>query len=260
MKKIILLFLLFNISLSLFGECYFPDKITIFPNTSSVSTNSIISLEGWGKMESILDGLGTFYPIYLKCGNFKVELELIENCVSQGGKTKLIFQPTSQLVAGGRHELIVENLKSEDKKYFEREIEPSHTVPIFHWTAIKKMDRTPPQWLKKPKLKDTFWAPYGCGHAAYALFDYAIKDTSQVLIKTEVIDLKTNEPSVYYLGRDKNATQLKVGHEMCSGAFRFKKNRNYKVRFELMDACGNVTGGWTDWVEFESPENKNSWW
>ncbi|MFK7907130.1 MAG: hypothetical protein AB8B69_18485 [Chitinophagales bacterium] len=257
MKKLALTLFLLSLSISVFSICA-PKEIEFFPHTNAVSPNSLISIEGYGKVQGIVNELGELYPIYLKCGNFEIELELIENCVSQGGRTRVVFRPTSQWVAGGRHELVVENLKPKDKRLFERRNTNGEAFPI-SWGVTKNMDKSPPQWLQKPKLKDTFWIDYGCGPASYALFDYELKDDSQVLIKTEVLDLHTNDSTVYYLQREINDTQLKVGHEMCGGAFRFKKNHNYKVRFELMDACGNVTGVWTDWVEFESPENKAVW-
>ncbi len=40
---------------------------------------------------------------------------------------------------------------------------------------------------------------------------------------------------------------------MCSGAFNYKEKGKYKVRFSLMDICGNENNTWTTWVEFDSP-------
>ena len=93
---------------------------------------------------------------------------------------------------------------------------------------------------------------YGCGPAIYTDFKLKTKDESEVFVKTELVDTTTGKSNIYYLRLIKSES-LKVGHSMCEGAFHFRREHTYKIRFSLTDISGNSDGTWTNWIEFESP-------
>jgi hypothetical protein len=59
-----------------------------------------------------------------------------------------------------------------------------------------------------------------------------------------------NEKTTFYI-REWEET-LDVGHGMCSGAFKFKKEGDYKVRFTPMNIDG-ISLKTTNWETFKSP-------
>ncbi|MEM1357206.1 MAG: hypothetical protein AAGF89_03365, partial [Bacteroidota bacterium] len=74
----------------------------------------------------------------------------------------------------------------------------------------------------------------------------------QLLVKTELASLESGKANIYFLKLDQSG-KVNVGHGMCSGAFTYKRSGKYKVRFSLMDICGNESEKWTEWVVFNTP-------
>ena len=93
---------------------------------------------------------------------------------------------------------------------------------------------------------------YGCGPAAYAIFEVLNKPDSEVWFNTEVVDMETNLSTHFYIRAYES--ELKVGHGMCSGGFKFKKGGTYKVRFTTVNS-NQMTLTRTDWIVFDSPYN-----
>lgn len=100
------------------------------------------------------------------------------------------------------------------------------------------------------RFKNTEVEMYGCGPSANAIFIEENKPENESWYKTEVVEIAANKKTVYYikdwLGR------LEVGHNMCSGAFRFKDKGKYKVRFTPMNIDGEALKT-TSWTTFDSP-------
>ncbi|GGZ88630.1 hypothetical protein GCM10007028_28340 [Algibacter mikhailovii] len=91
---------------------------------------------------------------------------------------------------------------------------------------------------------------YGCGPSAKAIFNIKNKSSSEVWYKTEVIDIKTNKQTTFYIKEWNN--RLHVGHGMCAGAFTFHNKGNYKVRFTPSNIDGKSLKA-TKWFTFDSP-------
>jgi hypothetical protein len=65
-----------------------------------------------------------------------------------------------------------------------------------------------------------------------------------------VIELSTNKKTTFYLTEWEN--KLNVGRGMCSGAFVFKDQGKYKVRFTPTNSDGESIQT-TEWKIFDSP-------
>jgi len=200
-------------------------------------------LEGYAMSQEIITGLNKKYPIFLQSGSHQVKLSVKENCEGQFGLTQAILNIEGELTVGKKYILRIDNLPKEERGM--------HNISDISWTVKKDVDTTLPIWNNQPKHVENTFMMYGCGPAVYASFEMEITDNSETLVKTELIDLKTNEKRIYYLQHSDG--KLNIGHGMCSGAFNFGSDRNYKVRFDLVDASGNTLNKWTDWVEFDSP-------
>ena len=46
--------------------------------------------------------------------------------------------------------------------------------------------------------------------------------------------------------------KIKIGHGMCSGAFKLELNEKYEVRFKAMDSSGNISDSNVN-INFTSP-------
>lgn len=246
--------------------------LEITPENCEIQENSIFVIEGYATSQQIIRDLNTTYPIYLETERHKVALKVIELQEGMFRVTQAILEPTDKLEAGKTYTLKIDGL--DDKQHllenWNRKTEEYEPIA---WTVQPTTDTEAPQWKSAPKLVDKTMVSYGCGPAIYAIFDVNIVDDSETLIKTEMVDItpdfisymvdgfevieeippaRTSGGGTYYLSPDKDG-QLNVGHGMCSGAFDFEENRQYKIRFSLMDMAGNTDEKWTEWIDFDSP-------
>ena len=63
---------------------------------------------------------------------------------------------------------------------------------------------------------------------------------------------QTCKSTIYFLPLSES-NKLNVGHGMCSGAFKYEREKSYKIRFSPIDINGNDSDTWTEWIAFESP-------
>ncbi len=242
MKSLFASFLFLLISISVSASCL-PYGVSAFPKSNEISQNSILMVEGYAWSQKIIVELNKKYPIFLQSDNHKVKLTVKETCEGQFSLTQAILIIEDELIVGKKYVLQVENLTKEEREM--------HDFSAISWTVKNSVDTALPVWNKQPRHTENTFVMYGCGPDVYASFELEVADDSEVLVKTEVLDLKTNEKRIYYLQH--YGGQLNIGHGMCAGAFNFGSDRNYKVRFDLVDASGNTLNKWTDWVQFESP-------
>ena len=52
--------------------------ISVYPTTKELKTDGLILIEGFGMSQKVIESLGSKYPVFLKSGNEKVELEIIK--------------------------------------------------------------------------------------------------------------------------------------------------------------------------------------
>ena len=253
MAKIFLVIITCFLTLRVNAECGAP-ALWAYPAEKQIKQNSWIVLEEYNfRPTNILDSLNTRYPVYLQSRGHRVRLLVIEVCNGMFNLKQAVLMPEETLVAGETYTLQIDRLSGEDKDLpFKMNYQTWEREP-YSWLVTPGADTQAPDWLKKPALKSkaTHW--YGCGPAVNAIFDLKVTEAqSQVLVKTEWVDLETNTIGVYYLSTESDGL-LYVGHDMCSGAFVYTPKHTYKVRFSLMDFSGNKNEIWTDWVSFDSP-------
>ena len=134
---------------------------------------------------------------------------------------------------------------------YKRDKEESEKV---YWETIDKKSIKRLNSNLKLEFEKTEVIHYGCGPEANAIFKIMNRPESEIWYKTEVVEIGTGNKSVYYI-KEWNG-KLNVGHSMCSGAFTFKKDGKYKVRFTPMNIDGKKLDT-TEWSTFESPFMNN---
>lgn len=153
-----------------------------------------------------------------------------------------------ELEPNREYEMIVENLPS-DQKLHTRSKTPNNPPPV--WRVIDHLDINPPVFEKTPKLTGKEFKPRGCGPEANVFAEFEVSGVLPVLVETELKELRRNTTNNYFLLFDGDV--LKVGRDMCVGAFTYEHRRKYQVHFRLVDFSGNSNGQWSEWLDLDPP-------
>lgn len=248
MKKLILLFLL-TFSISYVKASCAWSGLYAFPKGTSIKTNSMIVIEGYGDSQKIIEQLNDKFPVYLVNGNEKISLKIKETCVGQFHLTQAILFPEKSLKVGVKYTLVIEKL--ENKNEFTRwNSELKKREPIVY-TVEDGVDTEKPIFNSLPKEISKSLEYLGCGPAIYVDFTCDVKESSEYLVKTTVKSLTSGIITTYYVEPGKN--KISIGHGMCSGEFNFTDGEEYEIEFTLVDASGNETPWTGDRIKFTRP-------
>ncbi|WP_421754091.1 hypothetical protein [Croceimicrobium sp.] len=251
MKIVLIILLSFITTGQLFAECAI-DGLWALPQKGTIKQNSLIVLTGYFRSQKIVTSLNENYPIYLESEGHRVKLNVKKRYKGLFELTQAILEPEEELIAGRTYQLKIDKLDEFETSRLRRWNSELGKYEPITWKVDGGIDTESPELLNVPELVDKRTIHYGCGPAIYADFKIQTKDESELLVKTELVDLKSGESTTYFLNFEGTDT-LSVGRGMCSGAFSYKENRKYKVRFSLMDICGNENEKWTAWIQFDSP-------
>ena len=251
MKKYTITILGVFFTINLLAECSM-SGLWAYPSSKSISSNSIIMVEGYSFSQRIVDSLNISYPAYLQTDDHRIDLEVVDICIGEYQLTQAVLQPKQSLVRGKSYQLKIGNLSDWEQKDLRKWNSLEKRYEPISWIVDKKDDQTEPMWAEMPKLSDrsTIW--YGCGPAIYATFELQVQDQSQTFVTTELYDVTQNKVCTYHLPISENG-KLNVGHGMCSGAFFYLEKGEYQIRFSLLDMSGNTNSNWTEWISFKSP-------
>ena len=236
---------------SLYADCS-GNGLYVFPSGHTIRQNSIIVLDAYAHTQSIIAELNKRHPIYLKSGDRKVKLIVKEICVGQFELTQAILTPEKQLEPGLEYELFIDSLpKSESLKRYNDKTKQYEPIK---YTVVAGIDTDTPVLTSTPKEINKSYALFGCGPAMSVDFDFPVKDSSEVIIKTTVKNLKSGVETTYYIQAENN--QISVGHGMCSGAFTYDESNDYEIEFSFMDASGNLTTWKGERIKFTKPKDE----
>ncbi len=249
--KILLLFLNLTFLGSLYADCSVYG-LNVFPKTETINKNSFFVLEGYARTQEIITLLNSKYPVYLESKNHRVNLSIKRLNIGMFNLTQAILTTEEDLIPDVVYFLRIDNLgKLEERLLTIWNSELQKSLPI-SWKIDNEKDSIPPKLIENPIQINSSNIKYGCGPAIFSDFKIITEDQSEIIIKTELVNLYNGESTTYFLTiNDSNI--VRVGHGMCSGAFTFERNIKYKVRFSLIDICGNENEQWTSWINFDSP-------
>lgn len=225
------------------------------PSTEIIKQNSLILLTGYASSQEVVSALNKQYPVYLAAEGHQVKLSVVRIEKGAFSMTEAVLKPDKLLQPGVSYQLKIDGLTANQAARLVRYNAQGEKEPL-SWQVEAGLDTEVPVLLKQPTLVASWYVPFGCGPSVGVAFTMETKDRSQVLVETEVLDLSTGTSTVALLGIG-NQQRVRVGHGMCFGAFVFLENRKYKVRFRLMDVCGNKSKQWTDWSKFDSPSSSS---
>lgn len=249
MKNILIVISLLLVTINSFADCA-GSGIYFWPQTPTIKQNSIIVIEGYAGSQNIILKLNSDYPIYLKSGESKIKLNVKETCVGQFLLTQAILVPEEKLQAGLEYQLMIDNLDG-NEPLTQWNITTNKHEPI-KWKVEEGTDTEKPTWTKKPDEQKKSYTPFGCGPAVNVHFNFAVYDESPVLLRTTVTNVKTGTKTTYYLDVS-NGTEVLIGHDMCSGPFKFDEGKQYEISFDIVDYSGNTTPWAYDNIKFTAP-------
>ena len=249
MKKFILLLLIVFGIKSSFAECSM-SGMQFFPEQKEISLNSRFIIQGYAFSQKTINSFKE-RTVYLESENGElIELNLQELLIGQMQLTQAIFCPTSELKPNTKYFLkYSDQTENEGREMMQYNRDKKEWEKVYWKTTAKKTLESLNSNLTL-EFEKTEVIHYGCGPEANAIFKIKNKTESEIWYKTEVIETETNMKSVFYI-KEWNE-KLNVGHNMCSGAFSFKRKGKYKVRFTPMNTDGKSLKT-TDWTTFDSP-------
>jgi hypothetical protein len=252
MKQLLSIILVLWATIQVTAKCLWAG-ITVFPSGNTIKQNSIFVIEGYAESQKVILGLNTIYPIYLKSGNAKIKLLVTNTYVGQLHLVQAILKPDAQLEAGVEYTMYIDSLP--DFEYIKKYNYHLEKDQVAKYKVLVENDTDKPVLIEKPRKQKKEYILYGCGPAINAIFSYPVKDSSQVMVKTTVKNLKTGIETTYFIKPDEE-DGIHVGHGMCGGAFTFKNGRRYEVEFSFMDASGNTTAWKGKRIKFTRPRKK----
>jgi hypothetical protein len=255
MKQILTIIIGLFCSVTLYADCA-GTGLSIFPSGQIIKQNSIFILDGYAESQNVILGLNKKHSIYLKSGNKKIKLLVTEICFGQFYLTQAVLKPETELEAGLEYTMYIDSLPKYER--FNKYNKSTQKYEPVTYKVVAEKDIEKPNLATKPKeLKKTL-VYYGCGPSIHVVFSNPAIDNSDIIVKTTVKDLKTGKETTYYI--EPEGDKIKVGHDMCSGAFDFEDNsNNYEVEFSFMDASGNLTAWTGERIKFTKPSDKTDY-
>jgi hypothetical protein len=226
--------------------------LSAFPSGKTIRPNSIIVIDGYEASQEIVKGLKEKYPVYLVSEKDKIKLTVKEILVGQFNITQAVLTPETNLTLGLNYKLVIDKLPN-DEFLGRWNSELKINEPIVY-TVVMSPDTTNPIFYSQPReIKKTLFY-LGCGPSVNVLFDCNVIDSSEYLVKATVKNLKSRNETSYFLVPSNGV--LKIGHDMCSGAFKLEDGDNFEIEFAIMDASGNYTAWIGDRIKFTKPTDK----
>lgn len=253
MKKI-LSFIIFTFGLNFVSAECGMSGMQFFPEKKDISLNPMFIIQGYSFSQKTVESFKE-RNVFLESENGElILLNLQEVLQGQMNLNQAIFKPVKPLQSNTKYFLQYSNQTQ------------GEISEMFRWNPITRISEKV-YWqtsdiqaieLLNPTLKinykKTAVTHFGCGPSSHAVFEVLNKNNIEIWYKTEVIELSTNTKTIFYITEWQN--RINVGHDMCSGAFRFKNKGQYKVSFTPMNIDG-ASMNTTDWQIFNSPFEKD---
>jgi hypothetical protein len=182
MRKTLILIVFLLISFKSIADCA-NSGFDFWPE-GNLNPNSLIIINGYGESQEVIRLLNDKYPIYLKAGKNKVQLEIKEILVGGFNIIQAVLKPEKELIVGQEYHIYIDNLPKNIKSTIEWEnkLQGIKGTEIYSWAINPGNDIEKPIWIKKPTLIKKTLVKYGCGPATFVHFNFAVMDKSVTLI------------------------------------------------------------------------------
>lgn len=224
--------------------------IEVFPKSKSIDSEGhiIIQAYGWGKAHELLDLLDSKYPVYLNSIHGKTKL--LKRDYSRGKKSwsQVLLIPESKLEVGITYTLVIEKLLPEDQDILNvnrlyRNGEHSKSFWTVEETNEKKGKNL------ELKLRSSNVKEYGCGPSVETCFAIGSDQKDEMILLVDIVEIESGLTSKFYVVT--NRKEIRIGHNMCSGPYTFRKDYSYKIRFNPNYISGVDEN--EEWIDCPNP-------
>jgi len=226
MKTFLLPIILLFITSFSYADCA-GSGLSFWPQSKTVMQNSIFVIEGSEMSREIIEDIGTKTNVFLTSKKHNVQLKVVEVLEGNFRLKQVVLRPEEQLIAGEHYVLHIEGINEEDGSGVSQWNSESGKHELVSWIVEQGSDTNIPSFISKPSYLGGSYTGFGCGPAIYSLFGFKAKDTSPLLVRTQVKDVETGAVAVYLLPYEDG--RVTVGHGMCSGAFNIEIEKQYEV-------------------------------
>ena len=248
MRHITLIILTFFIATLTSAKCA-NNGIYCLSKSSTLNKNGLVILEFYASSQLLISDLNKKYPIYLKSSNGKIQLNVVETLTGEMRLTQIVLKPTTELEVGEIYTLQIDNLPKNEGK-LRRYNSSSNKWESLTFKVNNFVDNDIPTLSNTPTEQKKSLVHYGCGPASWVSFTITGQDKSELFVRANVRNQVTGKVTTYILVIENGLT--KVGHGMCSGAFRFDNGDNFEITFQLFDQSGNKSA-LTNTISFTRP-------
>lgn len=208
------------------------NAVLVFPAPGAiVPINTRFLVEGVGTGRTAVKDLASA-PAILKAEQDAVPLVVRSTWNSAAGRTAVWLAPSRALKADTEYRLVLPSSFSA--------VPSEPNAPALKWMTTAFSDTTAPVFRSAPGVSDGEYAKDETGHERRFLrvrVDLDEDGAAWALV-TLTRSRITAPPQVYPVPLVGN--ELRIGHDTCSGGFRFEGGREYKIAFEVFDAAGNA--------------------
>lgn len=211
-------------------------------------------LEGFADSQPVVAGLNKIYPVYLESGTDRVPLRVTDVVIGQYDLTQAVLVPTAELVVGRDYDLVIDGLP--DSVRHQQADSTERTWITAMYTVVEGRDTLSPTVTARPAVISTPNERIGYPFIEFppitwVRFSNTAQDESEIIVKTTVKSLLTENESTYYI--EPIDAIMYVGSGACGAAFTFSEGKEYAVEFTFMDSAGNVTPWKGEPITFTAP-------
>jgi len=249
MRALIILIISIFITSPSFGKC--GSAVVVYPEGIELDIQGKVIIEGFGYGDyfEVLKKLDSTYPIFVQSGEHKVRLIKEEVIKGQFWWCQAIFRLDEELIEGRVYELRVQNLSLEHHKSFNlKKMHSNGKFGKIKWLATKVPNQNQSLDFSKLTLHESKVILYGCGPSVQTTYMLPTANKNHNFVLTEIMEENTGKTFKYYLSLKENL--LIVGHGMCSGAYKFKQDKSYKIRFGTTNKKDGI-----DWIAWKNCPN-----
>lgn len=217
------------------------------PPDTPLTTRPMLLLEGFGNEQLPIAGLADGGSAQLVAKGHTVDL--VVESIHQGdfGLTQAVVRPASALKPATRYTLELHTADGQPARTtMWHQGEPT---PVRWTTAAADHKPAAPAWSGTAVVTGQSFRRLGCGPSSHIEVKLPAAGEAPLAVQVELQQLGgEGESKTYVLPVD--GETLRLGHGMCSGAFRLTgADDRYRAELTLLDAAGNAVGE-TQTIEF----------
>lgn len=210
------------------------------PPDTALGPQPMLLLEGFGNEQAPVAALEAGGSAHLVASGHRVAL--VVDAINRGafGLTQAVVHTAEPLKPKTRYTL---ELRGADGEKARTTVWHDGKAQRVRWTtAAAGATPTPPRWKGEALVTGQSYQRFGCGPASHVDVQLPAESGALLAVQVELHRLDEEAPVETYVLPTTDGT-LRIGHGMCSGAFRITgPERRYRAMLTLRDAAGRSVG------------------